>query len=709
MTHPLPVASPSRGFPCRVLATALVGAALACAAAVVRADEPPDRYLWLEDIDGPKALEWVKARNAETAQALEGPEFRQLEQRFLTILRSDQRIPYVARMGSSYYNFWRDAEHPRGVWRRTSLVGYAKPQPKWETVLDLDRLAADEGESWVWHGAQCLPPEYRRCLLSLSPGGSDAKVVREFDTVERAFVVDGFRLPKAKTIVDWVDRDTILVGTDFGPDSLTKSGYPRLVKQWRRGTPLAAATMLYTGRPDDMMILGSHDTTPGFERTFVQRRYAFFRTELFLQQRGRLVKIDKPDSADIDFHREWAWLTLREPWEVAGVRHEAGSLLAIRLDRFMAGDRHFETLFVPGARTSLAGVSATRHHLLVTTLDNVRTRITLFSRDKGRWQGVPLPGVPDISTAWVWAQDERTSDDYFMSVTDFLVPTQLRMGVAGGAPATVVKQLPALFDAKGLTVSQHEAVSKDGTRIPYFQVSRSALATDGRNPTLLYGYGGFESTETPYYAATVGAGWLERGGAYVQANIRGGGEFGPQWHQAAVRANKMRSYEDFIAVAEDLVRRGVTSPAHLAAKGESNGGLLTGNMLTLRPDLFGAVVPGVPLLDLRRYTQLLAGPSWVAELGDPDDPAEWAVMQAFSPYQNVRAGTRYPPTLLLTSTRDDRVHPAHSRKMAARLRDAGQEVLLYENTEGGHAGSATIEQRAYSEALTYQFLWQHLR
>ena len=675
------------------------------------APEPEDPYRWLEDVLGERALAWVAARNEESAAALEQGDFTATERRLLDILDSKARIPGVVKQGRFLYNFWRDAANPRGLWRRTTLRSYRAAEPAWETVLDLDALAAAEGENWVWKGAECLRPAGTRCLLSLSRGGGDATVVREFDLATRAFVPGGFTLPEAKTEVSWRGHDALWVATDFGPGTLTSSGYARVVKLWRRGTPLSAAETVFEGRASDVSVLAYRDPTRGFERDVIRRGITFYTDETFVLRGGRPVKLEKPDSAEASLWRDLLLLTLRDDWTVGGRTYPAGALLAADLERFLAGERRLDVLFQPTERKSLAGVTATRHHLIVNELDEVQSRLYLLTRRRGAWTRAPLPGVPDLATASATAVDDQRSDAYWLTLTGFVTPTALLLGDAADphAPPTLLKGLPAFFDAQGLVVAQHHAVSKDGTRVPYFEVSRAGLALDGLNPTLLYGYGGFEISELPSYRAGVGAAWLERGGVFVDANIRGGGEFGPHWHQAALKEHRHRAFEDFLAVAEDLVRRGVTSPAHLGIQGGSNGGLLVGNALTLRPDLFGAVVCQVPLLDMRRYSHLLAGASWIGEYGDPDDPAEWAFIRTFSPYHTFDAAVRYPPTLLMTSTRDDRVHPGHARKMAARMLAAGQPVLYWENVEGGHGGAANNRQSAHMQALAYGFLWSRLR
>ncbi len=689
-----------------VLAMSAAGPTAANDAA--KASAPEDRYLWLEDVTGEKALDWARARNAESAKVLETGDFAALEKRILDILDSDARIPYVQKLGPWYYNFWRDAKNPRGLWRRTTLAEYRKDQPSWETVIDLDALAAAENENWVWHGADCLKPTYERCLVQLSRGGADADVVREFDLVAKAFVKDGFFVPESKNSVGWLDADHLYLGTDFGPGSMTTSGYPRIAKVWKRGTPLAAAETVYESKSGDMMAAAFRDHTKGFERDFVYRAVTFYSNEMFLRRDGKLLKIEKPDSAKASVHRDLLLLELRDDWTVGGKTYPAGALLAADFEGFLKAERRFDVLFEPTDRKSLAGFSPTLNHVLLNELDNVRNRVYVLTRKDGKWTREPLPGMPEFGTVSASGVDDEESDDYFLTVTDYLTPTSLSLGTAGKGPAEKLKQLPAFFDAKGLAVSQHEVASKDGTRIPYFQVSRADLVLDGRNPTLLYGYGGFEIPMVPGYSGGVGSAWLEKGGVYVVANIRGGGEFGPKWHQAALKADRNKAYEDFIAVAEDLVRRKVTSTPHLGIQGASNGGLLMGNMLTMRPDLFGAVVCQVPLLDMRRYHTLLAGASWMGEYGNPDDPKEWAFLQGFSPYHNLKDGVTYPPTLMMTSTRDDRVHPGHARKMTARMLEAKQPVLYYENIEGGHGGAANNKQSAHMNALAYAFLWQTL-
>jgi prolyl oligopeptidase len=669
-----------------------------------------DPYLWLEDVLGERALGWVGERNAETEAELAGqPDYAALRTRLKGILDSKDKIPYAGRYGDHFYNFWRDADHERGLWRRTTLDEYRKPAPQWDTVLDLDQLAREEDENWVWVGATFLRPHGGRCLVSLSRGGGDAHVVREFDVASKTFVEDGFVLPEAKGSAGWIDRDTLFVATDFGPGSMSESGYPRLVKEWRRGTPLSEARPVYEAGEDDLSASAWFDYTPGHERQFVQRQIDFYSSELFVRDpaSGALARVDKPMDADAFTVRDQLLIQLRSSWTTGGASFPQGALLATGFAAFMAGGRAFTALFTPSDTTSLEDVGATRGAILLTVLDKVKNRIVELRHVDGAWQrrDVDAPGMGALGVS---AVDEIESDDYFLTVTDFLTPSSLYLAQAGSDTRTLLKSMPAFFDAAPYTVSQFEAASRDGTPVPYFVVMHKDARLDGGNPALLYGYGGFEVSLTPFYSGTTGAAWLERGGIYVLANIRGGGEFGPAWHQGALKELRQNAFDDFFAVAEDLAARGITSASRLGIMGGSNGGLLVGAALTQRPELFGAVVCQVPLLDMRRYHQLLAGASWMGEYGDPDDPEQWAYIGKYSPYHRVAPEGRYPRVLFTTSTRDDRVHPGHARKMAARMREQGHDVLYWENTEGGHAGAANNEQTATMWALTYTFLWKTL-
>ncbi len=667
-----------------------------------------DPYLWLEEVAGEKALDWVKQQNILSTRVLEArPEFTVIREQLLAIMDSKERIPYVAKHGRWCYNFWRDEKNPRGLWRRTTLEDYKKAQPAWKTVLDLDKLSSDEKENWVWKGYAILYPGYDRCLVSLSRGGADAVVIREFDLTTKNFLKDGFFLPEAKGGVDWIDKDRLYVATDFGPGSMTSSGYPRIVKEWRRGQPLAEAVQVFEGKFEDVSVSAQVSHDHGITYEFLQRDPSFFTSEQHVKRGGKWVKIEKPDDARAGTYADQILLTLRSDWSVQGKVYPAGSLLTMGFEDFLKGGRGFSVLFEPTSRKSLAGVSDTKNFLIVNELDNVRNRLFVWHRAGDSWARQPLD-APEFGSVGISGIDAEESDDYFMTVTDFLTPSSLYVGTAGRPGREKLKTLPAFFPSDGLEISQHEVRSPDGTSVPYFQVSRKGLKTDGGNPCLLYGYGGFEISMLPSYSAGMGSAWLQRGGVYVLANIRGGGEFGPTWHEAARKENRQRAYDDFIAIAEDLIHRKVTSPEHLGIQGGSNGGLLMGVMLTQRPDLFKAVVCQVPLLDMRRFNKLLAGASWMAEYGDPDKPEQWAYISKYSPYQNLAKAKRYPHVLFTTSTRDDRVHPGHARKMVARMKEQGHEVLYYENIEGGHGGAANNKQAAFMSALAYTFLIQEL-
>lgn len=674
----------------------------ACTIRHVMDDDP---YLWLEDVEGEAALEWVADRNAETEAALAaGSGFASLKERLREVLDASDRIPYTVRRGEFLYNFWRDAEHVRGVWRRTTMEQYRKDAPEWEVLLDVDALAAAEGEKWVWAGARVRHPAYDRALVCMSRDGGDAVVVREFDLATRAFVEGGFQVGEAKTRIGWIDADTVFIGTDFGPGSLTDAGYPRTVRRWRRGTPLEEAALVFEGETGDVATWGWRDTTPGFERDFVGRSLDFFHSEVYvLTPDATLVRIDVPDDASTHVHRQHLLVTLKSDW----LGQRAGSLLAFDFDAFLAGDRTAEVLFTPDERTALTGHSWTRHHLILETMRDVSTRIEVLTPTLvGGWARKPLTDVPALSTVTVMDTDPDISDEYFLDVSGFLQPSTLYHGQIG-ADTEILKQAPARFDTAGLAAEQFFATSQDGTRVPYFVIGPDRSLT-GPGPALLYGYGGFEVSLTPYYDAVRGRAWLERGGTHVIANIRGGGEYGPDWHQAALGADRPRAFEDFAAVAEDLVALGITTPGMLGAAGGSNGGLLMGAMVTRYPQLFGAIVAQVPLLDMLRFHKLLAGASWIAEYGNPDNEADRPHLSALSPYHQLTADQIYPPVLLTTSTRDDRVHPGHARKAAARLRELGHPVLLHENTGGGHAGASDNEQSAHNNALMHTFLWRHL-
>ncbi len=668
--------------------------------------DPPDPYLWLEEVEGPDALAWVEARNARTLGHLSGhPLYGPIFDRAVEIMDSDDRIAFPSIMGEQLFNFWQDSGNPRGIWRRTSWDSFLTGSPVWETVLDVDALADREDVPWAFGGATCLPPEYRSCLIRLSRGGADAVEVREFDLTALEFVDGGFFLPEAKQSVAWVDENTLMVATDFGEGTMTTSGYARTARLWQRGTPFTDADLLFEAEPTDMGVWVSSLRTTDDTYHMVSHRPNFYEGTNYLLREGELVPLDVPLDADPYLMRDRLLVYLRSPWEVGGRTHEPASLLHIPLEDFLAGSRDFGLVLRPGERQTIQGVRTTRNHLLVSMLDNVQAELRRYNLRDGEWTYETVP-APELGSIGIGATSPL-SDRYFFTYSGYTQPTTLYLAEEDGT-VREIQRMPEIFDASGLVVDQHEATSRDGTRIPYFIVHRADMALDGDNPTLLYAYGGFEISMTPGYSALTGASWIERGGVYVVANLRGGGEFGPEWHRAGLKENRQRIYDDFIAVSEDLINRRITSPERLGIIGGSNGGLLTGVAMTQRPDLYNAIVINVPLLDMRRYNRLLAGASWMAEYGNPDIPEEWEYIQRYSPYHNVREDAQYPKVLFTTTTRDDRVHPGHARKMAALLEDLGHPFYYFENTEGGHGAGVTTEQRAKMHAITYSYLWERL-
>jgi prolyl oligopeptidase len=671
-----------------------------------------DPYLWLEEVTGERPLDWARAHNAVVhSRFADSDRFRELERRILDMLDTDTKIAYPSRRGPWLYNFWRDAEHPRGLWRRTTFAEYAEDSPDWDVLIDLDALAAAEDENWVWGGAAVLRPEQSRALISLSRGGADAKVVREFDLARRVFLDPadgGFFLPEAKSEIRWIDIDSVYVGTDFGPGSLTDSGYPRIAKRWRRGTALDEAITVFEGETGDVAVSAGYDRTPGYERHYVGRATDFFNEEVYLlADDGTLRHLDLPSDASESWYKDWLLVLLKSPWEVGGASYPAGALLAADFEKFLDGARDFEVLFTPDAHTALHGYGWTENHLLLVTLEDVQTKLHVLTPATDGWRRRPLTDTPPMATTSVLNLDPLEGGDEFMlSTSGFTTPATLLASAVGGRTERL-KQEPGFFDADGVETEQFFATSDDGTPVPYF-VIRHRDRKDQPGPTVMSGYGGFEVSRTPGYSGASGMGWLERGGTWVMTNIRGGGEYGPQWHTSVQKANRHKVYEDFSAIAKDLVGRGITTADQLGAVGGSNGGLLMGVMLTRYPELFGAIVCQVPLLDMKRYHLLLAGASWMAEYGDPDKPEEWEYIGKYSPYQNVRADRAYPPILLTTSTRDDRVHPGHARKMAALLEEQGHEFWYHENIEGGHGGAADNKQSAFQAALIYEFFTQML-
>lgn len=644
---------------------------------------------FLRSIHSPEALAWARDRSERTVARFQD---EALEQRMLEALNTDARIPMPRRRGELLFNFWRDASHPRGVWRTTTLDSYLG-EPSWRTLIDVDQLAAEEGENWVWKGAHVRSPFYDRALVKLSRGGADATEIREFDLRTGEFVPNGFRIPEAKTDVSWLDRDTLLIGTDMGEGSLTESGYPACVYRWRRDQELADAELFFRGEKTDVAVGGWHDSMPGYERTFVTRSLDFYRSLTYFE-RGGLQLIDIPEDCGFNTFREWMFIAPRT--DFAGI--PAGGLGVIEWERFLSGDRDFTAIFLPTSEASLQGLAFTKNFAVLSVLHNVASKLLYLPL--GDWQNQKVL-KEGLDTATLAGTSPLRDDEVWLTTTSFSQPTELLLGHIG-SEFEQVKQAPSLFDAPHIETRQHWATSADGTKVPYFITGRF---TAQLQPTLVHAYGGFEVSLRPYYSALRGIGWLEKGGLFVEANLRGGGEFGPEWHSQVTKENRHKVWEDHKAVLEDLIARGYAEPKTLAIRGGSNGGLLTAGALVQYPHLLGAVVSQVPLTDMMNYHTMSAGASWMAEYGDPTtDPT----IKEWSPLHGVDKQPAYPPCLVTTSTRDDRVHPAHARLFAAALEDAGQPVDYFENTEGGHAGAADNAQTAMMEALIYSWLWSTL-
>ncbi|GGK62276.1 prolyl oligopeptidase family serine peptidase [Ornithinimicrobium pekingense] len=677
-----------------------------------------DPRLWLEDVGSADALGWVSERSRraeERLTAVEGHARRHAAIR--EALEAPDRIPLVTQVGEHLYGFWTDAEHPRGVWRRTTWDSYRTQAPEWEVLVDVDALARDEDVPWVWQGASVLRPTHDRALVHLSRGGADAGTTRELDLTTGAWVPapEGFAKGEAKGRLGWRDRDHVFLVTADDPTGATRSGYPRTARLWRRGTPVTEAEVVHTVDETDLGLFVDHDQHTG--QTLLRRAIAFYAEQTLVLTDEGLVALPVPESADCSVHGDLVAVRLRQPWTTtapggAGRSWAAGSLLVARLGDLLAGRADWAAVFVPDERSALVDLTWTASHLVTTALVDVRHTVQVHSPGPdGTWDTRDLTDDLDLGlqTVSISAVDRHDSDDLWLVTTGYLEPMALSVArLEDQVSPEPLRSAPHRFDAGGLEVSQHWATSADGTRVPYWQVGPADLPADGSTPTVLHGYGGFEHALTPAYDPIVGRAWLADRHVHVVAGIRGGGEFGPRWHQAALGPRRHRAYEDFVAVARDLVARGVTSVERLGCTGRSNGGLLVGNMVTGYPEDFGAVVCQVPLLDMRRYHLLLAGASWTAEYGEPDDPEQWEWLQTYSPYQRLDPQRPTPPVYLATSTRDDRVHPGHARKMAALLEEHDRDVTYWENTEGGHGGASTADQWATWHALAWSFLHERL-
>lgn len=692
----------------RLMTATVAIAAVLLVCAQTRNTSMTDPYLWLEDVHGVKALAWVDEQNARARKILTAdPDYSRDYDAVLGLLDAEDRIPFGVLERQYVFNFWQDAQNPKGLWRRTTVTDYEAANPHWETLLDVDALARAEHENWVFKGASCAP-SLARCLIALSRGGGDASVLREFDPVSKTFLKNGFALAEAKSTAGYIDDDTILFATDFGKGSLTTSGYPRIVKLWKRGEPLAGAKPVLEGKPDDVSVEPTVLRTPSGSLPVIVRAITFFETEYYLPESdGTWRKLPVPLSASLQgMTSDRLIFTIRESWKTPdGKSIQKGTLISIAVKPFLSGGElpPPEVLLAPKPRESVEEVAAGPNAVYAAIYDNVIGSIHAFRHVEGGWKDTRL-NLPGGGAAHLVSANPYSPEAQFR-YESFLTPTTLYADDGNDNPRAI-KSLPARFDAKGLTTRQYEATSRDGTKIPYFVVAPQN--TDGPRPTILYGYGGFEISETPWYWAAAGKIWLTKGGAIAVANIRGGGEFGPSWHDAAVKLHRQKSFDDFAAVAADLERRGVTSPKKLGIMGGSNGGLLVATVMTQHPDLVGAVVCQVPLTDMIRYSKIGAGASWIGEYGDPADPKMRAAILKYSPYQNVKAGVKYPPVFFVTATSDDRVTPVHARKMAAKMLAQGHDVSFHENTEGGHAAAADHRQAAEMWALSFVYLKRKL-
>jgi prolyl oligopeptidase len=699
--------APDRGTPVRAAGASPSGQA---------APSSDDPWQWLEDVEGTRALQWVHEQNDKTLARYTGdPLYKTLYPEALAVLDSQSRVPDVAQRGEYVYNLWQDKGHPRGLYRRATVTSFRGGVPEWQPVLDVDALSARENKPWAFGGITCLSPAYVHCIVSLAPGGGDAVERREFNADTLAFVDGGFVLPTAKSRVGWMDQDTLYIGTDFGAGSLTESGYPRAAKIWKRGTPLANARMIYETAATSVGANAHRIRTARGDIDLVTEQLTTWRSHVFQIVGDDMKRLDLPETARIDGGFDGALVvSLKEDWTRGGSTYPNGSVILVDPAALRGGAGDVKVLVTPTTSEVVSGVEPMPQGIVVTMLDNVRGRLYRIVPGASGVRREPIP-FPDNGALHVMSTSDETGE-IFAEYESFLTPPTLYYLPSGGTePRQVTAQQPT-FDGSRFAVQQLWAVSADGTRIPYFVVGSKALTPDGSHPVWMFSYGGFENSLTPSYSGSYedlrgvyGKLWLERGGVFVLPNIRGGGEFGPSWHTQALKANHVKTFEDFEAVARDLVARKITSARHIGIEGRSNGGLLVASTMIRHPELYGAIVCGSPLVDMKRYSHLLAGASWMAEYGDPDVPAEWAFLGAYSPYQNLRPGQHYPPVLVYSSTRDDRVHPGHARKLVARMEEMGDDVRYFENTEGGHHASVTHEQQATRVALTYTFLWEQLK
>ncbi len=669
-----------------------------------------DKYQWLEDIDGKKSLEFVNTQNNATIEKLsKEKDYQSIYDKSLEIYNSPEKIAYPTINGKYVYNFWKDKNHERGIWRRCLLSNYTNKKYDWETLIDIDAMSQKDSIKWVYKGASGLYPSYNRFLISLSKGGGDAVIIKEFDADKKQFIVNGFNIDEAKGRARYVDENTLLVETDFGEGTMTTSGYPRQTKLWKRGTLLKDALLIYEGQNTEVGVWSRVLRDEKKNYSLVARIITFFKSQYLVRINNKMITLDLPDDCEIrGILKNQLIVHLKSDWKVNFETHKSGTLVSLSFNELLKGNKVLQVIVSPDQYSSVSeSYSITKNHLLINLLTNVTSHLYTYSFINGKWNKQKV-NAPDLGTISLVTADEFT-DQYFFSFENFIIPSTLFITDASKNTITSVKSLPAYFDASKYEVKQFKAKSKDGTLIPYFIISAKNINYDGANPTLIEAYGGYEVSYEPYYLSSAGYPWLEKGGVCVIANIRGGGEYGPKWHQDGTKEKRQNVFDDLYAVSEDLITKKITSQKHLGVMGGSNGGLLVGVAFTQRPDLYNAIVCQVPLLDMQRYNKLLAGASWMAEYGNPDIPEEWDYLKKYSPYQNLKEGMNYPEVFFTSSTRDDRVHPGHARKMVAKMNDMGYKTFYYENTEGGHAGSSTNEQRAKENALMFSYLLMKLK
>ncbi len=661
-----------------------------------------DPYIWLEDIEGEKSLEWVRAQNKLSEQAIANqPIFESLRDRYLEVFNDKDKIAYPTIVGDYVYNLWQDEKNERGVWRRMPKVDYIANKQDWEVVLDLDELSEKENKKWSFVGAEWLEPDNKICLVSLSDGGKDEHEIREFDIETKSFVEGGFYLAESKGGALWIDQSTLLICRDFGMGTLTNSGYPRIAKKWKRGISFEEAKVIYEVDSTHLGVWPWTVHSNNKQYVFIYKNISFWESEIYYLSGNNLERIVYPKDANVyGLHKNELILSLQSDWDVNDKIYKEGCLISFDLNENLKGNIAIHTIYQPNVKSSFNSMNSTKDFIVVNIMENVQNKLIKYRIENEIWIKEELQ-APIFGSIFLVASGEH-SNDYFFQYSNLISPTTLYY--YNNQNIKEIKKVKHVFNAENLVVKQYEAKSKDGTIIPYFIVHKNDIDLNGKNPTLVYAYGGFNTALQPYYSAVRGIGWMEQGGVYVLANIRGGGEFGPSWHQAAMKEKRQNAYDDFFAVSEDLIEKKITSPEYLGAFGWSNGGLTAGVVFTQRPDLYNAVAIGTPLLDMKRYSKLHAGASWMGEYGDPDIPEDWEYLKKYSPYHNVFKEKKYPEVLFITSTKDDRVHPGHARKMAAKMMDMGYPIFYHETIEGGHRAASTNMQEANMWATIFTYL-----